>query len=122
MRILGILQRLSLCYGINLFIHWVTDYSTNITKRRIAAFVMFASVGVYVALMLSWSDEGIGCGDRSHNLEPFCNFAGYVDRAVFSLDHIMEKTDPEGLISTITASFTTYVGYVFGLMVLRLKK
>jgi predicted acyltransferase len=34
----------------------------------------------------------------------------------------MEKTDPEGLISTITASFTTYVGYLFGLMVLKLRK
>jgi heparan-alpha-glucosaminide N-acetyltransferase len=32
------------------------------------------------------------------------------------------KTDPEGLISTITASLTTFVGYLFGLMVLRLKK
>ena len=34
----------------------------------------------------------------------------------------MEHTDPEGLISTITASFTTYVGYNFGLMVLKWKK
>ena len=34
----------------------------------------------------------------------------------------MEHTDPEGLISTITASFTTYVGYNFGLMVMKWKK
>ncbi len=121
MRILGILQRLSLCYGINLFVHWITDYGTSITKRRIAAFVMSGFVVLYVVLMLTWSDESIGCS-KDNNLDPYCNFAGYVDRAVFTLDHIMEKTDPEGLISTITASYTTYIGYLFGLMVVRLKK
>ena len=41
---------------------------------------------------------------------------------MFTEAHIMEKTDPEGLISTITASFTTFVGYNYGLMVMRLKK
>lgn len=60
-RILGILQRLALCYGINLFIHWITDYGTNITRRRIAGFTMVGFVVLYVALMLSWSDESIGC-------------------------------------------------------------
>jgi predicted acyltransferase len=55
-------------------------------------------------------------------LDPYCNFAGYVDRAVFSPAHILEQTDPEGLISTITASFTTFIGYNYGLMVLKFKK
>ena len=54
-------------------------------------------------------------------MDPFCNFAGYVDRAVFTQSHILEYTDPEGLISTITAFFTTYVGYNFGLMVVKMK-
>jgi predicted acyltransferase len=34
----------------------------------------------------------------------------------------MEETDPEGIVSTLTASFTTYVGYCLGLMLLALKK
>ena len=81
---------------------------------------MLISVVLYVVLMLTWSDVSIGCY-RSHNLDPYCNFAGYVDRAVFTLNHILEKTDPEGLISTITASVTTFIGYLYGLMVLKLK-
>ena len=54
MRILGILQRLSICYGINLFVHWITDYGTNMTKRVIAACVTLASVVLYIVLMLTW--------------------------------------------------------------------
>lgn len=45
-----------------------------------------------------------------------------MDRAVFTLPHIMEKTDPEGIISSMTACFTTYIGYIAGMMVLRIKK
>jgi predicted acyltransferase len=119
-RILGILQRLAICYGIVLFIHWATDYGTNQLKRRVGGLVMVAVVILYVALMVSWEDTSIGCF-RSNNLDPYCNFAGYVDRAVFTEAHIMEKTDPEGIISTFTAAFTTYVGYCFGLMLLALK-
>lgn len=93
MRILGILQRMSICYGIVLFIHWATDYGTHMLKRRIAGFIMVGVVIVYVALMMSWEDTSIGCV-KSNNLDPYCNFAGYVDRAVFTEAHIMEKTDP----------------------------
>lgn len=31
-------------------------------------------------------------------------------------------TDPEGLISSLTASFTTYIGYCFGLLLVKYKK
>jgi hypothetical protein len=44
---------------------------------------VLASVGTYVALMLSWSDDAMGC-PRENNLDPYCNFAGMVDRAVFT--------------------------------------
>ena len=109
------MQRLSLCYGIILFVHWITDYGTHQLKRMLAGLSMVGVVLIYMALMLSWSDESIGC-HKDKNLDPYCNFAGYVDRAVFGLNHIMEKTDPEGLISTMTACFTTYVGYCFCLL------
>ena len=53
---MGILQRLSICYGINLFVHWATDYGANMKKRVIAACFTLASVVVYIVLMLTWSD------------------------------------------------------------------
>jgi len=112
---------MSICYGIVLFIHWWTDYGTNHIKRRVAAIIMAAFLVIYAALLLSWEDPSIGCY-RNNNLDPYCNLAGYIDRAVFTEAHIMEKTDPEGLFSTLTASFTTFVGYCFGLMLLKHKK
>lgn len=78
---------------------------------------MVGLVCLYIALMISWEDPSIGCY-KPNNLDPYCNFAGYVDRAVFTEAHIMEKTDPEGIISTINAAMTTFVGYCFGLMIL----
>ena len=84
---------MSICYGINLLIHWVTDYGLNMRTRIVVACVNVASVILYVVLMLTWSDDSIGC-PKENNLDPYCNFAGYVDSAVFTLDHIMEQTDP----------------------------
>lgn len=81
---------------------------------------MIGLVFLYIALMISWEDPSIGCY-KPNNLDPYCNFAGYVDRAVFTEAHIMQKTDPEGIISTINAAMTTYVGYCFGLMILAFK-
>ena len=119
-RILGILQRLALCYGVNLFVHWITDYGTDFKKMVLCGIFMALLIPVYLSMMLTWSDESIGC-PKENNLDPFCNFAGYVDRTVFSQAHIMEFTDPEGLISTLTAVLPTYIGYLMGLMVIKMR-
>jgi hypothetical protein len=58
---MGILQRLSICYGVNLFVHWVTDYGTNIKARIAVTCISVATVILYVVLMLTWSDDSIGC-------------------------------------------------------------
>lgn len=78
MRILGILQRMSVCYGLNLFIHWFTELGTHTIKRKLCAVFMFGLVILYTALMLSWSNESEGC-PKSKNLDPECTIAGYVD-------------------------------------------
>lgn len=56
-------------------------------------------------------------------MEYGCTFAGYVDIAVFGKDHLYQKRapDPEGIVSTLNAAFTTYIGYIFGLMIQRMK-
>jgi hypothetical protein len=66
-RIPGILQRLAICYGLVLLIHWLTEYGTNILKRMIGALFMIGLVILYLSLVLSWSDTSIGCS-RLHNL------------------------------------------------------
>ncbi len=83
MRILGILQRMSICYAVVLVIHWASDYGTHITKRHVGACLMAVIVALYVILMVTFEDASIGCF-KSNNLEPFCNFAGFVDRLVLT--------------------------------------
>lgn len=51
---MGILQRMSICYGIVLFIHWWTQYGTHEIRRRVVAFVMAGFLILYAALMLPW--------------------------------------------------------------------
>lgn len=74
---------MSICYGIILFIHWITDYGKHNIKRLIGGLFMVALVFIYLSLMIPWENTSIGCF-RSNNLDPYCNFAGYVDRAVFT--------------------------------------
>ena len=54
MRILGILQKMSICYGIVLFFHWFSDYGRNHLKRRIGAVFMIILVLIYIPLMANW--------------------------------------------------------------------
>lgn len=83
---------------------------------------MVGFVVLYTALTLSWSNEAEGC-PKSRNMEYGCTFAGYVDLAVFGEIRLYQNRapDPEGVVSTLNAAFTTYVGYIFGLMVQQMK-
>jgi predicted acyltransferase len=67
--------------------------------------------------MISFDQGSDGCS-RLNNLTDPCNFAGYVDRLVFTENHILKDTmtDPEGFVSTIGALITTYFGYHFCLV------
>lgn len=119
-RPMGILQRLSICYGIVLFVHWLSDYGTNILRRNILGIMMFALVPLHTYLMLTWEDPAKGC--HKPNLTRNCNFSGYIDEMVFSRAHMQYPTDPEGLVPTMTSCFTTYCGYIFGIILVKYKK
>lgn len=80
---------------------------------------------VYLSLMLSFKgsdDVGSGCS-KSHNLTDRCNLAGYLDRKLLTPAHMLKHvyTDPEGLFSTIGAIITTYMGYMYSLLMSRHK-
>lgn len=83
---MGILQRLSLCYGCILLLHCVTRYGTT-SRKVLGSLFMVVVFVVYISFMLSWSDPDGGC-PQSNNLSEECNFVGYVDRAVLTRDHI----------------------------------
>lgn len=70
---------------------------------------------IYLIYMLSFENIEIGC-TAQNNLESFCNFSAYIDRAIFGQNHMIYPNDPEGLFSNLSAFFTCYIGYSFCLI------
>ncbi len=111
-RLLGVLQRIAICYLIAVAIYLTTRWRAQIVW--IAALL----IG-YWLLMTLVPVPGYGAG----RLDVEGNFAHYVDRIVLgSHNYLSSKTwDPEGIISTIPAIATTLLGIMAG-YVLRLRR
>jgi predicted acyltransferase len=111
-RLMGVLQRIALCYLITsvIFLH---------TKLRGQIIWTVALMLLYWALMTWIPVPGVGAGYFEKN----ANFATYFDR--FFLQGLMgsyEKIgEPEGLVSTLTSLVTTLCG-VLTAQFIRMKK
>jgi predicted acyltransferase len=102
MRILGVLQRLAICYlATALLARWLTP--------RGIALAAVTLLAVYTWLMM-----GVGGG----RLDMEGNFAHAVDRAILGQhNYAHTKTwDPEGIVSTLTVIVTCLLGYLAGRM------
>jgi predicted acyltransferase len=113
MRVLGVLQRIAICYLIASAIY----LSTTTTRARILWIVSL--LAGYWLLMKLAPVPGYGAG----RLDLEGNLAHYVDRVVLGRhNYLFTKTwDPEGIISTLPAIATTLLGVLAG-QLLRLKK
>jgi predicted acyltransferase len=104
-RILGVLQRIAICFlaGAALFLY------TNTRGRIIALLTLLAT---YWVLMFYVPVPGYGPG----RLDVESNFAHYVDQHVLGAhNYAHTKTwDPEGLVSTLPAIGTTIFGLLAG--------
>jgi predicted acyltransferase len=111
-RILGVLQRIAICYLAGAAI-WLT---TGLRGRIAWTVGLLAS---YWALMTLVPVPGFGAG----NLSVEGNFAHYVDRLVLGSHNYAEtKTwDPEGIVSTLPAIATVLFG-MFAADVLALRR
>lgn len=101
-RIMGVLQRIALCYGTVT----VLFLATSTIVQRV---VMLCFTAIYVGLMYGLDVPKCGRG----NLTPGCNAGGFIDRSIFG-DWMIRPNDPEGLLSTLTATLTCYLGLEFG--------
>lgn len=116
---------MSICYAAILLFHVATKYGEEY-RRRIGSLFMFGLFAVYLSLMVSFNggeDAGHGC-NKENNLTDMCNYAGYIDRLILTPAHMLKRvyTDPEGIISTIGAILTTYMGYYYSLIMGRYKQ
>jgi predicted acyltransferase len=112
MRVLGVLQRIAICYLIASLIYLST------TKIRTWILWIVLLLGGYWLLMMLVPVPGYGAG----RLDVEGNLAHYVDRIVLGRhNYASTKTwDPEGIVSTLPAIATALFGMLAG-RVLRLK-
>ncbi len=105
-RVLGVLQRIALCYGI------ASILLLNLNARGLAIVCAAILVG-YWALMTFVPVPGIGAGSFARN----ANLADWID-AHYLPGRLWEGTrDPEGLLSTIPAVATCLLGVLAGLFI-----
>jgi predicted acyltransferase len=106
-RLMGVLQRIAVCYLISAIIFVNTNWKQ---QAIIAVALLFA----YWALMTLIPVPG--CEISTFD-DKACNLAAYLDRTILGEGHIWRSAkvyDPEGLLSTIPAIATTIAGILTG--------
>jgi predicted acyltransferase len=106
-RIMGVLQRIAVCYLFSalIFLH------TNWKKQLIIAIALLLLYWILMTLVAV-----PGCEITTFN-DKACNLAAYIDRTILTEGHIWRSAkvyDPEGLLSTIPAIATTLAGILCG--------
>lgn len=111
-RILGVLQRIAICYLIATLVFLFTGFRTQVL-------LTIGLLAAYWAVMKLFAAPGYQAGDLT--IEG--NFAHYVDSVVLGAhNYAQTKTwDPEGVLSTLPAIATTLFG-VLGGYLLRWKR
>ena len=102
-RVMGVLQRLALCY---LF----TSIIVMFTKKRGQIILFGFCLASYWVLMKCVPVPGYGAGILTRE----GNFAGYIDRLLLSNHLYTPNWDPEGLLHTLPAIGTCLLGVLTG--------
>lgn len=106
-RIMGVLQRIAVCYMVSALIFLHTNWKEQ-------AIIAGALLLVYWMLMTLINVPG--CEVTTFN-DKACNLAAYLDRTILTENHIWRSAkvyDPEGLLSTIPAITTCLAGVLCG--------
>ena len=121
MRYYGVLPRIALCYFIiaTLYI-WIRRPAGSAAGQPTLADkigLLAACLLGYYILMRFVPVPGLGVPGRDIPfLDHDANIVAWLDRHIFSAQHLYEGTrDPEGLLSTIPALGTTLIGVLTGL-------
>jgi len=105
-RILGVMQRLALCYG-------ATALIALLVKHKYIPYIIVATLTGYFLLLL------FGNGFAYNET----NILSVVDRAVLGVNHMYKDNgiDPEGLLSTIPSIAHVLIGFCCGKLLLEVK-
>lgn len=105
-RILGVMQRLGICYGATAII------ALTMKHKHIPYLIATLLVGYFIILI---TGNGFECNDT--------NILSVVDRAILGEAHMYNENgiDPEGLLSTIPAIAHVLIGFCVGGVLMRVK-
>jgi predicted acyltransferase len=120
-RIMGVLQRIALCYLVAGLLYLVTCGKVSDTDRKermrtgigVIACIAVALLVGYWALMTFVPVPGYGAG----HLGKDDSLAAYIDRTLMGENHLWSESktwDPEGFLSTLPAIATVLIGILAG--------
>ena len=128
-RVMGILQRLGLCYLII-----TSSYLISGGKPLVLAAIQVSFFAIYLGFMYGYPVppqviNGLLTPCGRGNFESYypgasCNFSGYLDRMMFvhgKYYYTLRPTDPEDLFTTFSATFNTLCGLFFCLIMNKVK-
>lgn len=110
LRIMGVLQRIAICYLVASLIFVRTNWKT---QAIIAAVLLL----VYWALLTLVPVPGCAAETVASFEDKACNLPAYLDRLILGSNHIWrggKVYDPEGLLSTLPAIATALAGVLTG--------
>lgn len=107
-RIMGVLQRIALCYCVACILYLTTSVRTQ-------CFVAVVLLLSYWFLMTQVPVPG----DNLSTLTPAYNWAAYIDRFFIPAHYLYTRDfDPEGLLSTLPAIVSALMGNLLGMFLL----
>ena len=114
-RIMGVLQRLALCYLAAVLLYRLADARDERTRFAIILGTAAGMLVVYWALLTFVPPPAGAAGD----LSPSGNLGAWIDRSVLGERHLWRQSktwDPEGLLSTLPAIASALTGIAAGMV------
>lgn len=107
LRVLGVLQRIALCYGVVSFIALFMKH--NFIPALIMILLAAYTFIIYVG-------NGYACDES--------NILSLIDRQLFGVAHLYQKSpiDPEGFMSTLSAVAHTLIGFYCGSLIVKTRQ
>ncbi len=110
LRIMGVMQRISLCYGLTAFTVLAlaslarTCHTRHVMTGGLAALVVAVLIGHSILLL----------AHGGYDYDAATNILARIDLSVMGFDHLYHKSpvDPEGLGSTLAAACNTIIGFL----------
>jgi predicted acyltransferase len=106
-RVMGVLQRIAICY----FVTALVSLHTSWRKQAVIAGALLLGYWILMTTVHVPNCIVTSVDDRA------CNLAAYIDRLILTENHIWNQSkvfDPEGILSTLPAIATTMIGALAG--------